>query len=100
MDVADKKYNMEKIYIDLKKLFVIRKNYLQEPMEAIQKKIADLKNPPQKDTSFHIADFSYKLYANASALSDRIMSIADNYENIMEARNKEYCTFKNETIEK
>ena len=66
----------------------------------IQKKIADLKNPPQKDTSFHIADFSYKLYANASALSDRIMSIADNYENIIEARNKEYCTFKNETIEK
>ena len=66
----------------------------------IQKKIADLKNPIQKDTSFHIADFSYKLYANASALSDRIMSIADNYENIMEARNKEYCTFKNETIEK
>ena len=52
MDVADKKYNMEKIYIDLKKLFVIRKNYLQEPMEAIQKKIADIVN--------------YKLYAQMS----------------------------------
>ena len=52
MDVADKKYNMEKIYIDLKKLFVIRKNYLQEPMEAIQNKIADIVN--------------YKLYAQMS----------------------------------
>ena len=52
MDVADKKYNMEKIYIDLKKLFVIRKNYLQEPIEAIQKKIADIVN--------------YKLYAQMS----------------------------------
>ena len=52
MDVADKKYNMEKIYIDLKKLFVIRKNYLKEPMEAIQNKIADIVN--------------YKLYAQMS----------------------------------
>ena len=52
MDVANKKYNMEKIYVDLKKLFIIRKNYLQEPMEEIQNKIADIVN--------------YKLYSHMS----------------------------------
>lgn len=52
-DIANKKYNMEKIYIDLKKLFIIRKSYLQEPMEAVQKKIADIVN--------------YKLYSQMSA---------------------------------
>ena len=52
MDVANKKYKMETIYVDLKKLFIIRKNYLQEPMEEIQNKIADIVN--------------YKLYSHMS----------------------------------
>lgn len=42
MDISDKKYNMEKIYVDLKKLFIIRKNYLREPMESVQKKIVEI----------------------------------------------------------
>lgn len=51
-DVAKTKYNMEKVYTELKKLFVIRKNYLKEPMEILQQRIADIKN--------------YKLYSQMS----------------------------------
>ena len=51
-DVANAKYNMEKIYVELKKLFIIRKNYLAEPLEFIQKRIVEIKN--------------YKLYSQMS----------------------------------
>lgn len=43
MDVAHKHYNMEKIYVDLKKLFVLRKHYTTEPMESIQQKIVEIR---------------------------------------------------------
>ena len=42
-EVKDKDYNMEKIYIDLKKLFVLRKNYLAIPIKNIQKKVIEIK---------------------------------------------------------
>ena len=41
-DVEDKKYNMEKIYRELKKLFVLRKNYLEVPIQDIQEKIVEI----------------------------------------------------------
>lgn len=41
-DVSESKYNMEKIYTELMKLFVLRKNYLKEPMEAVQKRIVEI----------------------------------------------------------
>ena len=44
MDVVNKQYNMEKIYVDLKKLFVLRKYYTKEPMESIQQRIVEIKN--------------------------------------------------------
>ena len=51
-DTAEVKYNMEKIYVELKKLFLIRKNYLKEPMESVQKRIVEIRN--------------YKLYSKMS----------------------------------
>lgn len=42
-EVKDKNYNMEKIYIDLKKLFVLRKNYLAIPIQNIQEKVIEIK---------------------------------------------------------
>ena len=33
---------MENVYIELRKLFAIRKNYLGIPVKAIQKEIADI----------------------------------------------------------
>ena len=43
-DVRGQNYNMEKIYMDLKKLFLLRKNYLAIPIEEIQKKIIEIKS--------------------------------------------------------
>lgn len=41
-EVANKTYNMEKIYLDLKKLFVLRKNYLAIPIKSIQNKVVEI----------------------------------------------------------
>ena len=40
--VKDKKYNFEKIYVELRKLFEIRKNYLVNPIKETQQKIMDV----------------------------------------------------------
>lgn len=41
-EVANKTYNMEKINLDLKKLFVLRKNYLAIPIKSIQDKVVEI----------------------------------------------------------
>lgn len=38
------KYNMEEIYVKLKKLFLLRKNYLKVPIKEIQDKIVEIKD--------------------------------------------------------
>lgn len=38
------KYNFEKVYVELRKLFEIRKNYLKTPIREIQEKIIDILN--------------------------------------------------------
>lgn len=43
-DVRGQNYNMEKTYIDLKKMFLLRKNYLAIPIEEIQKRIIEIKS--------------------------------------------------------
>ena len=35
---------MEKVYVELKKIFILRKHYIREPLELIQNRIADIKN--------------------------------------------------------
>jgi energy-coupling factor transporter ATP-binding protein EcfA2 len=40
--VANKDYDMEKIYLDLKKLFILRKNYLAIPIKNIQDKVVEI----------------------------------------------------------
>ncbi len=42
-EVRDQDYDMEEIYIDLKKLFVLRKNYLAIPIQNIQEKVVEIK---------------------------------------------------------
>ena len=51
-DTAKVNYNMEKVYVELKKIFIMRKHYLREPLELIQNRIADIRN--------------YKLYSQMS----------------------------------
>ncbi len=41
-NVRDKNYDMEKIYIDLKKIFVLRRAYLSNPIKTIQDKIIEI----------------------------------------------------------
>lgn len=40
--VESKKINDEKVYVELKKLLILRKNYLETPIKTIQDKIADI----------------------------------------------------------
>ena len=42
--VAKKEYDVEKLYIELKKLFVLRKNYLAIPIKNIQDKVVEIKD--------------------------------------------------------
>ena len=39
-----KNYNLENVYIELKKLFILKKNYLLAPTSAIQDKILEIQN--------------------------------------------------------
>lgn len=41
-EMANSKYNMENVYIDLKKLFVLRKSYLAIPIKNIQEKVVEI----------------------------------------------------------
>lgn len=52
MLVRGRKYDFEKIYVELRKLFILRKNYLRIPIKSIQDKIIDIIN--------------YKLYSKMS----------------------------------
>ena len=40
--MADTKYNMEHIYTELRKLFILRKNYLEVPIKDVQNAIVDI----------------------------------------------------------
>lgn len=42
--VKGRVYNFENIYVELRKLFVLRKNYLRIPVKVVQDKIIDIKN--------------------------------------------------------
>lgn len=44
VDYEDSKYKMEKAYIDLKKLFVLRRSCRQNPVKHVQEQIADIIN--------------------------------------------------------
>ncbi len=43
-DTSKVNYNMEKVFVELKKIFVLRKHYIREPLELIQNRIADVRN--------------------------------------------------------
>ena len=42
--VKNKEYNVEKIFIDLRKLFILRKNYLAIPIKSIQDRVVEITN--------------------------------------------------------
>lgn len=42
LNVQGKNYNMEKIYVSLKKLFVLRKSFLETPLKNLQDKVVEI----------------------------------------------------------
>ena len=43
-EISAQECNPEKVYLELRKLFIIRKSFLEEPREDIQEKIIDIRN--------------------------------------------------------
>lgn len=43
-EVSNEDYDMEKVYMDLKKLFVLRRSYLAIPIQNIQEKVMEIKD--------------------------------------------------------
>ena len=43
-EISAKECNPEKVYLELRKIFIIRKSFLEEPREDIQEKIIDIRN--------------------------------------------------------
>lgn len=43
-DALGRKHNMEKIYVELRKLFILRKNYLGMPIKDVQSKLVEIIN--------------------------------------------------------
>ncbi len=41
-EVQGKGYSMEKTYVELKKLFILRKSYLETPLQELQNKVVDI----------------------------------------------------------
>lgn len=41
-EVQGKDYSMEKTYVELKKLFILRKSYLETPLQELQNKVVDI----------------------------------------------------------
>ena len=44
MEIEEKRFNSEKVYLELKKLLILRKSYLETPIKTMQDKIADIVN--------------------------------------------------------
>ena len=43
-DVLGRRYKMEHIYVELRKLFILRKNFLEMPIEELRQKVVDIVN--------------------------------------------------------
>ncbi len=43
-EVQNKKYNMEKVYRELKKIFILRKSYIETPIKELQDKVVEIKD--------------------------------------------------------
>lgn len=43
-EVEDKNYNMEKVYRELKKLFILRKSYTEIPIKELQDKVVEIRD--------------------------------------------------------
>ena len=78
---SKKEYDIEKIYVELRKLFILRKAYMETPISNIQKKVVEIKD--------------YKLYNKMSVeeVRDAIVQVSDTEKFKRAVLNKDLTSF-------
>lgn len=85
--VKDKDYNIEKIYVELKKLFILRKAYIETPEENIQDKIIEIteyelyNKMSAEEVESTIEQVKVTQKFKQSVLSDNLVSFLESGEN-------------------
>lgn len=85
--VTDKDYNIEKIYVELKKLFILRKAYIETPEENIQDKIVEIteyelyNKMSAEEIESTIEQVKVTQKFKQSVLSDNLVSFLESGEN-------------------
>ena len=85
--VKDKDYNIEKIYVELKKLFILRKAYIETPEENIQDKIVEIteyelyNKMSAEEIESTIEQVKVTQKFKQSVLSDNLVSFLESGEN-------------------
>ena len=85
--VKDKDYNIEKIYVELKKLFILRKAYIETPEENIQDKIVEIteyelyNKMSAEEVESTIEQVKVTQKFKQSVLSDNLVSFLESGEN-------------------
>lgn len=85
--VTDKDYNIEKIYVELKKLFILRKAYIETPEENIQDKIVEIteyelyNKMSAEEVESTIEQVKVTQKFKQSVLSDNLVSFLESGEN-------------------
>ena len=85
--VRDKDYNIEKIYVELKKLFILRKAYIETPEENIQDKIIEIteyelyNKMSAEEVASTIEQVKVTQKFKQSVLSDNLVSFLESGEN-------------------
>ena len=86
-EVEDKNYDVEKIFVELKKLFILRKAYIQTPENNIQDKILEITNYELYDkmsveeVENTIEQVNVTQKFKQSVLSDNLVEFLENSEN-------------------
>ena len=71
----DKKYDFEIIYRELKKLFILKKNYIKAPTKSIQEKIFEIKNYERyKDMTAEEVEAAIKQINVTNRLSQAVLN--------------------------
>ena len=85
--VKNKDYNIEKIYVELKKLFILRKAYIETPEENIQDKIVEIteyelyNKMSAEEVESTIEQVKVTQKFKQSVLSDNLVSFLESGEN-------------------
>lgn len=85
--VKNKDYNIEKIYVELKKLFILRKAYIETPEENIQDKIIEIteyelyNKMSAEEVESTIEQVKVTQKFKQSVLSDNLVSFLESGEN-------------------